>query len=69
MVVTSRQKEDIRDLLTNAKCIVVVCHMTPDGDALGSSLCLFHTLRAMGRKIYVITPDTPPESLHFLPGC
>ncbi len=42
--------------------------MTPDGDALGSSLCLKHTLDAIGKKACVIIPDTPPESLMFLPG-
>lgn len=42
--------------------------MTPDGDAMGSSLGLAHTLSALGKNVYVITPDTPPHSLDVLPG-
>ncbi len=68
MVVTPRQKEELRRLILGAQNIVIVCHMTPDGDAMGSSLCLYHTLRTLGRKACVVTPDNPPESLLFLPG-
>lgn len=48
--------------------MAIVCHMTPDGDALGASLCLCHTLRNMGLRADVITPDQPPKTLAFLPG-
>lgn len=56
------------NLVNGAKRIAIVCHMTPDGDALGSSLCLMHTLRAMGKNVTVITPDAFPRTLAFLPG-
>lgn len=42
--------------------------MTPDGDAMGSSLCLMHTLRAMGKHVTAISPDAYPRNLAFLPG-
>jgi len=58
----------LRNLINSARRIAVVCHMTPDGDALGSSLCLMHTLRAMGKHVTVVTPDAPPKTLMFLPG-
>lgn len=68
MVVTPQQIDLIGSLTDQARSIVIVCHMTPDGDALGSSLCLWHTLRHMGKNAYVVTPDSPPETLRFLPG-
>ena len=68
MVITKPQKQSIQNLTAQAENIVIVCHMTPDGDALGSSLSLCHMLRVMGKKACVVTPDTPPESLRFLPG-
>ena len=55
-------------LIKDASRVAIVCHMTPDGDALGSSLCLCHTLRNMGLRADVVTPDQPPRTLSFLPG-
>lgn len=59
---------DFVSLVNSARRVAIVCHMTPDGDALGSSLCLMHTLRAMGKHATVISPDAFPRSLAFLPG-
>lgn len=55
-------------IIDDARRVAIVCHMTPDGDALGSSLCLMHVLRSMGKHATVVTPDAPPRSLMFLPG-
>lgn len=48
--------------------IVIICHVSPDGDAVGSSLALQHVMRSIGKKTTVITPDMPPRTLSFLPG-
>lgn len=58
----------VDDLIKRSNKIAITCHMTPDGDALGSSLGLMHTLKELGKNVYVVTPDTPPHSLDFLPG-
>ena len=42
--------------------------MTPDGDALGASLCMVHVLLSMGKFATVVVPDCPPQNLMFLPG-
>lgn len=48
--------------------IVITCHVSPDGDAIGSSLALRQVLLNMGkRNISVVTPDMPPRSLSFMP--
>lgn len=60
--------ERFNELVKDASRIAIVCHMTPDGDALGSSLCLWHTLLAMERDVVVVTPDAFPADLAFLPG-
>lgn len=67
-VPTTDQTRRVRQLLADAHNIVITCHMTPDGDALGSSLCLYHTLCAMERNVRVVVPDAYPENLAFLPG-
>jgi phosphoesterase RecJ-like protein len=48
--------------------IVIVTHWNPDGDAVGSSLGLWHYLKNNGKKPCVIVPNSFPEFLDFLPG-
>jgi phosphoesterase RecJ-like protein len=58
----------LRALLNYARRIVITCHISPDGDAMGSSLGLCKALKNAGKDVKVITPDTPPKYLTFLPG-
>lgn len=60
--------QSVKNAVEHNRRFVIVCHMTPDGDALGSSLCLWHMLTAMGKSAVIITPDMPPQNLMFLPG-
>ena len=60
--------EAFRKLMEASANVAVVCHMTPDGDAMGSSLCLMHVLRAAGKSVSVVVPDCPPDNMMFLPG-
>lgn len=60
--------QQLKALLDSAKSVSIVCHMTPDGDALGSSLFLCRVMRNSGRKATVLVPDQPPANLMFLPG-
>lgn len=55
-------------LIGDAGSVCITCHVSPDGDAVGSSLGLAHTLRAMGKAVTVITPDAPAKNLMCLPG-
>lgn len=58
----------LQRLVAMAERIVLVCHVSPDGDALGSTLGFMHLLEAMGKRPAVITPDVPTATLAFLPG-
>lgn len=58
----------LKELLSGTKYILITCHLSPDGDALGSSLALRRVLMNLGKKVKVIVPDTPPKYLMFLPG-
>lgn len=67
-VLDQRNVSRFRDLLERSARIVVTCHVRPDGDAMGSSLGLMHLLKALGKEVKVVTPDTPPRQLSFMPG-
>ena len=58
----------LKDYITRLNNIVITCHLSPDGDAVGSSLGLMHTLEALGKTAHVVTPDMIPVSVRFLPG-
>ncbi len=53
-------------LIDAAEDIVITGHMTPDGDAIGSTLGLMHVLDAMGKRAKVIVPDAVTDQLSFL---
>ena len=60
--------ERVKQMLLCAHDIVITCHVSPDGDALGSSLALCSVLRSLGRSATVVTADCPPKALQFMPG-
>ena len=47
--------------------ITIVAHMGPDGDAVGSSLALYHFLLAMDKKPVVVLPNDLPDFLAWMP--
>ncbi len=48
--------------------IVVTAHRSPDGDAIGSSLALYHYLIKKGHEVSVVMPDAFPNFIAWLPG-
>ena len=49
--------------------IVIVSHELPDGDAIGSSLGLYHYLMSFDKKsIKIVVPNNFPEFLKWMPG-
>ena len=47
---------------------VITAHHKPDGDAMGSSLALFHFLKALGHEVTVISPTNWAAFLDWMPG-
>ena len=60
--------QDIKQLLSTPKKIVIVPHKNPDGDAMGSSLGLFHYLKKLNHEVQIIAPNDYPSFLKWLPG-
>lgn len=55
-------------LIKDSKRILIVSHVNPDGDSLGSSLALAKILKSFGKKVVIYTKDPVPWNLAFLPG-
>ena len=56
------------ELLKAAKKVVIVSHVSPDGDTLGSSLALMHALRILGKEVIMNVDDDISTVYSFLPG-
>lgn len=56
------------NLIVQSNKIVILTHYNPDGDAMGSSLALFHYLIKKGKQPVLVTPNDYPTFLHWLPG-
>ena len=54
--------------LERADKIVIVAHVAPDGDAVGSSLGLWHFLNTQDKDATVIVPNAFPDFLKWMPG-
>ena len=55
-------------LISHANTVLVVCHKSPDGDAIGSSLAWAELLRQRGKDVTVVVPDQYPDFLKWLPN-
>ena len=60
--------ENIKQLLSTEKKIIIVAHKNPDGDAIGSTLGLYHYLLKANHHLHVIVPNDYPSFLKWIPG-
>jgi phosphoesterase RecJ-like protein len=58
----------IQLLLSTPKKIAIIPHRSPDGDAMGSTLGLYHFLLKNNHHPVVVSPNEFPEFLAWMPG-
>ena len=61
--------KELEKLLSTDKRIIITTHTNPDGDAIGSSLALYHFLKKLNYTVSVVTPNKHPSFLDWVPGC
>lgn len=64
--ITPQETAAIKKFFNDCKNVVIVCHTSPDGDAIGSSLGLYEYLRRKGKHVNVIVPNYFPDFLHWM---
>lgn len=62
----SESIDEIAAKIESARNIVITSHQSPDGDAVGSSLALYHYLIRKGKQPVVILPDKYPPFLKWM---
>ncbi len=68
-ILTQQACEQLRTLISSSETILCICHQSPDGDAIGSTLGWAEVLRnTFGKEAQVIVPDQYPDFLMWLPN-
>jgi phosphoesterase RecJ-like protein len=60
--------QEAKSLIEDAENIVITTHVSPDGDAIGSSLALCNFLKTIGKEAYVVVPNDLPGFLKWMSG-
>ena len=60
--------QSIKQQLSNANKVVIVSHIRPDGDAVGSALAFGNALREAGKEVQCVLQDGIAERYRYLPG-
>lgn len=60
-------KQQTLELIRSSQDILVTCHKSPDGDAVGSSLALGSALKALGKNITIICSDEIGSQFSYIP--
>ncbi|WP_233752608.1 DHH family phosphoesterase [Flavilitoribacter nigricans] len=59
--------EEIKKILSYPKDIAITTHRNPDGDAIGSSLGLYHYLNMLGHSVRIVVPSEYPDFMVWMP--
>lgn len=58
----------IQAYVEQANKVAILTHQSPDGDAMGSSLAIYHFVKTLGKEAQVIVPNAFPDFLAWMPG-
>ena len=66
-ILSQEDLHTLRSTIEASQNIVICCHKSPDGDAIGSSLAWANYLKSKGKAATVTIPDACPDFLQWLP--
>lgn len=64
----AKYTKELSELLDSADNILLISHINPDGDAIGSQLALYHYLGSKGKKAGMMCPNNLQEFLKWMDG-
>ncbi|SEF40920.1 DHH family phosphoesterase [Parabacteroides chinchillae] len=68
-IIHEEKIQKAKKYVEKGESFVIVTHVSPDGDALGSSLGLYHFLTAYGKdNVSVVVPNGFPSFYNWMPG-
>ncbi len=67
-IISQAKIDKVKTYFEKGENFVIVSHVSPDGDAIGSSLGLYHFLTGMEKNVHVIVPNAFPDFLRWMSG-
>lgn len=67
-ILNEKEAATLREMIAASRRIVICCHKSPDGDAIGSSLGWAYFLQSLGKEPKICVPDMVPDFINWLPG-
>lgn len=67
-IIDEEKIQQAKKEILNHNNIVIVTHVSPDGDALGASLGLYQFLNILEKNVTVIVPNAYPDFLKWMSG-
>jgi phosphoesterase RecJ-like protein len=64
----SKYTKELSELFSTSENILLICHINPDGDSIGSQLALYHYLKAHGKIVGMMAPNYLQEFLKWMDG-
>ena len=64
----SKFSKELSKLFFTSENILLICHINPDGDAVGSQLALYQYLISSGKHVDMISPNNLQEFLLWMDG-
>jgi len=64
----SKYTKELFKLFSTSGNILLICHINPDGDAVGSQLALYHYLKSKGKNAALLSPNNLQEFLKWMDG-
>ncbi len=68
MIDLSKYSKELSKFFSTAKNILLISHINPDGDAIGSQLAMYHFLKSQGRNVNMMTPNYLQEFINWMDG-
>ena len=56
----------LKRIFDECRNVVITCHTSPDGDAIGSCLALYEYLTRRGKQVHIVVPNYFPDFLHWM---
>lgn len=68
MIDLSKYTKELSNLFSSSENILLISHINPDGDAIGSQLALYYFLKTKGKNVSMLAPNYLQEFLKWMEG-
>jgi phosphoesterase RecJ-like protein len=64
----SKYTKELSKLFSTSENVLIICHINPDGDAVGAQLALYHYLKVNNKNAWLMAPNNLQEFLKWMDG-